>query len=73
MHRGSSDGMLKPDAEAEKVRRRKERKRAKQIRTALAAGDMKSVVRLHLEGRSQPAPAQSDECPDCLALKRRTA
>ena len=62
-----------PDAEAEKVRRRKDRKRAKQYREAIAKGDWKSVATIHIQGKGFHEKSVSEDCPECLALVRGAA
>lgn len=70
MHRSASDGMLRPvNPEAEKIKRRKDQKRAKSYRSAIAQGDWKTVAKLFIDARglSQQSPVD-EECNECRAL-----
>lgn len=69
MHRGAAEGMATddtPDPRAEKIKARKERKRA--LRKSVRRGDLIGAARLFLT----PLPAEpvSDDCPACLKLNR---
>lgn len=74
MCREDAEGMVKetaPDPDVAKAKRREDRKRAKQYRTAIAAGDWTGVARIFIAGKAALTAPPSDECADCLALNRR--
>lgn len=68
MCREDAKGMVKaPSPDAEKVRRRK---LAKELRSKLAAGDMRGVARLFITTRQPAVTSVDEDCPDCLRLTR---
>ena len=72
---GVTEGMVKEperDKRAEAIRKRKERKqRGKQIRDLIRSGDMLGAQKLAFTTIALAAP--SEDCPDCLKLKRDAA
>ncbi len=75
MHRGAAKGMAsKPDAKAESIRARKDRKH-RSLRAEVKARGIANVVRLVLTGElAALAPrahgSSDDECPECQRLQR---
>lgn len=65
--RKAADGMTtEPDAQAEKIKARRERKKGGRYMTHATLGD---TVKLLLRGATLPATPISEECEDCLKLR----
>lgn len=74
MHRGAAEGMTvreAPDPRAEKIKARKERKKA--LRTAVRSGDMIGAARLFLSAAPTVTTPVDEDCPACLKLNARAA
>lgn len=72
---GTNDDMVsdaKPDVETEKAKRKRERReRGRIIRELIQSGDILGAQRFAFT--TIALPSQSEECPDCLAIKARVA
>lgn len=66
---GTARGMLKTDPRAERIKKRKDRKRAQ--RSYMTRGTL-AAVKLTLLTKNAVTPAPpSDDCPRCIALQRK--
>ena len=69
MHRAAARGMVeKPDAKAERIKRRKAAKAALRAIVAGKPAETSEAVTLYL--KTTVAPPPPEECPDCLALQK---
>ena len=71
MHRAASHGMVKADTEdprAAKIRARKERKRAGELRTAIRTEGILGAAKLFI--RTGVQSVASEECEDCRQLQQ---